>query len=407
MYESFYGLKEKPFNLLPDPEYLFMSQGHENTYTHLEYAILENKGFVVITGEIGSGKTTLINFLLERIGEDINIGLINNTYVRPTQLIKMICKEYELEVEGMDKTEMIDVFHGFLLKQFAERRRVVLIIDEAQNLSSETMEEIRMLSNLESEKHHLLQMILVGQPELKHKLQRRELSQFAQRVTVSCHLNSLNKEEVDNYIRHRLHVAGAVGTDNSGMRNPDIFNHEAIAAIADYSHGIPRIINIICDTALVYGYADELKVIDEKAIEHVIRAREAGGIFSGIQQEEKEGKSSLPLEDAGFGPLENRLEEMERRIRLMEDVVGGMVQRVDYLVKKKNDRDTTVLELFKMLKTNMESRFSLLRQVDRLKKNQKTNPKEIPQERNSSIVHPRLHFKKRDRLKGLKVGEDN
>jgi len=394
MYESFYGLKEKPFNLLPDPEYLFMSQGHENTYTHLEYAIAENKGFVVITGEIGSGKTTLINFLLERIGEDINIGLINNTYVRPTQLIKMICKEYELEVEGMDKSEMIDLFHGFLLRQFAERKRAVLIIDEAQNLSPETMEEIRMLSNLEAEKHHLLQMILVGQPELKHKLQRKELRQFAQRVTVSCHLNGLNKEEVDKYIRHRLKVAGAENADIFGAKNPDIYDTGAIAAIASYTRGIPRIINILCDTALVYGYADELKVIDEKAIEHVIRAREAGGIFSDIPQDEKGETSPAPVEDLISGSLENRLGEMERRLRLIEDVVGGMGQRVDHLVQKKNERDTIVLELFKMLKKNMESRFHALRQVDRLKKDKNTNSNEIPREPNRAVVHPRLHFKK-------------
>jgi general secretion pathway protein A len=390
MYESFYGLKEKPFNLLPDPEYLFMSQGHENTYTHLEYAIAENKGFVVITGEIGSGKTTLLNFLLERIGEDINIGLINNTYVRPTQLIKMICKEYELEVEGMDKTEMVDLFHGFLLRQFAERKRVVLIIDEAQNLTPEAMEEIRMLSNLEAEKHHLLQMILVGQPELKHKLQRKELRQFAQRVTVSCHLNGLNKKEVDKYIRHRLKVAGAEGID--------IFNAGAIAAIASYSHGIPRVINILCDTALVYGYADELKAIDKKAIEHVIRAREAGGIFSGITQDEKGEPSSSPMEDVISGSLENRLGEMERRIRLMEDVVGGMGQRVDNLVQKKNERDTIVLELFKMLKKSMESRFNALRQVDHLIKNRNNDSKELSRERNRAVVHPRLHFKKEEKV---------
>ena len=232
MYESFYGLKEKPFNLLPDPEYLFMSQGHENVYTHLEYAIGENKGFVVITGEIGSGKTTLINFLLNRIGQNIHVGLISNTYVSPTQLVKMICREFELEVEGMDKAEMIELFHGFLLRQYAENSRVLLIIDEAQNLSAETMEEIRMLSNLEAEKHHLLQMILVGQPELKHKLQRKELRQFAQRVTVSCHLNGLNKEEVDKYIRHRLKVAGAEDADIFGAKNPDIFVSGAITAIA-------------------------------------------------------------------------------------------------------------------------------------------------------------------------------
>jgi general secretion pathway protein A len=389
MYESFYGLKEKPFNLLPDPEYLFMSQGHENVYTHLEYAIAENKGFVVITGEIGSGKTTLINFLLNRIGQNIHVGLISNTYVRPTQLVKMICKEFELEVEGMDKAEMIELFHGFLLRQYAEKSRVLLIIDEAQNLMPESMEEIRMLSNLEAEKHHLIQMTLVGQPELKYKLQRKELRQFAQRVTVSCHLDGLNGGEVDKYIRYRLKVAGAEGID--------IFDTGAIADIASYSLGIPRIINILCDTALVYGYADELKVIDKKAIEHVIKAREAGGIFSGIPQDEKGETSSAPMEDVISGSLGSRLGEIERRIRRIEDVVGGMGQRVDNLVQKKNERDTIVLDLFKMLKKSMESRFNALRQVDRLIKNRNTNSKDRSREQNRAVVHPRLHFKKEEK----------
>jgi general secretion pathway protein A len=366
-----------------------MSQGHENVYTHLEYAIAENKGFVVITGEIGSGKTTLINFLLNRIGQNIHVGLISNTYVRPTQLVKMICKEFELEVEGMDKAEMIDLFHGFLLRQYAEKSRVLLIIDEAQNLMPESMEEIRMLSNLEAEKHHLIQMVLVGQPELKYKLQRKELRQFAQRVTVSCHLDGLNGGEVDKYIRYRLKVAGAEGID--------FFDTGAIAAIASYSLGIPRIINILCDTALVYGYADELKVIDKKAIEHVIKAREAGGIFSGTLQDEKGEPSSAPMEDVISGSLENRLGEMERRIRMIEDVVGGMGQRVDNLVQKKNERDTIVLELFKMLKKSMESRFNFLRQLDRLKKDRNTNSKDRSREQNRAVVHPRLHFKKEEK----------
>ena len=213
-------------------------------------------------------------------------------------------------------------------------------------------------------------------------------------MTVSCHLNGLNKEEVDKYIRHRLKVAGAEDADMFGAKNPDIFNTGAITVIASYSRGIPRIINILCDTALVYGYADELKVIDEKAIEHVIRAREAGGIFSGIPQDEKGEPSSAPTEDLISGSLENRLGEMERRIRLMEDVVGGMGQRVDNLVQKKNERDTIVLELFKMLKKSMESRFNVLRQLDQLKKKRNTNTKDIPRERNRTVVRPRLHFKK-------------
>jgi general secretion pathway protein A len=192
-------------------------------------------------------------------------------------------------------------------------------------------------------------------------------------------------------------VAGAEDADIFGAKNPDIFDSGAITAIASYSRGIPRIINILCDTALVYGYADELKAIDEKAIEHVIRAREAGGIFSTIPQDKKEEPSSAPMEYVISGSLETRLGELERRIRLMEDLMGGLGQRVDNLFQKKNERDTIVLDLFKMLKKSMESRFNALRQVDRLKKNGKTRLNEITRERNRAVVHPRLHFKKEEK----------
>ncbi len=208
MYESFYGFKEKPFDLHPDPDYLYMSRVHENTYVHLEYAIIENKGFVVVTGEIGAGKTTLINYLLNKIGEDIQVGLINNTNIRPAEFLKMICQEFELDPKTDDKAELIDIFSGYLIDQFAAGERVVLIIDEAQNLTNDTMEEIRMLSNIETEKHHLIQIILVGQPELKFKLQQSNLKQLAQRVTVHCHLKGLEKDEVKEYINHRLEIGG-------------------------------------------------------------------------------------------------------------------------------------------------------------------------------------------------------
>ncbi|MCK5204291.1 MAG: AAA family ATPase, partial [Desulfobacterales bacterium] len=261
MYESFYGFKEKPFDLHPDPDYLYMSRVHENTYVHLEYAIIENKGFVVVTGEIGAGKTTLINYLLNKIGEDIHVGLINNTNIRPAEFLKMICQEFELDPKTDDKAELIDIFSGYLIDQFAAGERVVLIIDEAQNLTNDTMEEIRMLSNIETEKHHLIQIILVGQPELKFKLQQSNLKQLAQRVTVHCHLKGLEKDEVKEYINHRLEIGG-------GNRF-DIFHKETIDQIAAYSRGIPRLINILCDSALVYGFADELESISIPILDNV------------------------------------------------------------------------------------------------------------------------------------------
>lgn len=370
MYESFYGLKEKPFQILPDPDYLFMSKGHENAYVHLEYAVFENKGFVVITGEIGSGKTTLINLLLNKIQQDIQVALINNTCIQPSQLLKMICQEFELQVGGMDDAEMRSAFYSFLLEEFARNRRVTLIIDEAQNLAPQTLEQLRLLSNLEAEKHHLLQMVLVGQPELKYKLQRHELEQFVQRITVHCHLDALNPEEVDDYIRFRLKVAGA--------EKHDLFEQKAVEAISNYSRGIPRLINILCDTALVYGFADGLKIIDEKVIENVVKAREAGGIFKKLSGDKPAGDAlnnveSVEVEATGFDQFQNRSELMGQRFCLLENRINFMEQRITDLTDGKESRDAIVLELMKMVKQSMESRGNLLLKFIRLKHNMELN----------------------------------
>jgi general secretion pathway protein A len=359
MYESYYGLKEKPFKILPDPGYLYMSQGHENAYTHLEYAIAENKGFVVITGEIGSGKTTLINYLLGKIQEDIKVGVVNNTYVSPTQFLRMVCQEFDLEEENLDKSGMLHLLQGFLIRQFADRKRVVLIIDEAQNLTTKTMEEVRMLSNLEDEKNHLIQMILVGQPELKNKLKRRDLVQFAQRVTVHCHLNGLNDSEVKEYILYRLKVAG--------LNRMDLFTDEAIGIISQYSKGIPRIINILCDTALVYGYADNLQIIEKETVENVIQERESTGVFSGISEENLEG---LDLSDPNVIPvpssLQSQFDTVVNRLEGLENRLNYIEKQIDNIKNYRDERDVIVVDLFKMLKENMENRLKTLLEFVRL-----------------------------------------
>jgi len=346
MYESFYGLKEKPFNLLPDPEYLFMSLGHENAYTHLEYAITENKGFVVITGEIGSGKTTLINLLLKKVPHKIQVGLINNPNINPKQFLKTLCLEFELDPRRLSKTEMLDLFNDFLLQQFADGNQVLLIIDEAQNLPERTIEEIRMLSNLETEKHHLIQIMLVGQPELKYKLQGRGLAQFVQRVTVHCHLEGLREDEVDCYIRHRLTIAGAA--------DPAIFSHEAVKAVFQYSRGIPRLINTLCDTALVYGFADDLKVIDKNVIDQVVETREIGGIS--LQAEEAADTEPGPANAQSYGEMSRRLKALEKRISGLEIALAHVEQQTGLLVSSGNEKDRVILELTRMLRQNFESR---------------------------------------------------
>jgi general secretion pathway protein A len=357
MYEKFYGFKEKPFDLHPDPDYLYMSRVHENTYTHLEYAILENKGFVVVTGEIGSGKTTLINYLLNKIANDLQVGLVNNTNIQPAEFLKMVCKEFECDSKTNDKAELIDIFSEYLIDQFAAGERVVLIIDEAQNLTNDTMEEIRMLSNIETEKHHLIQIILVGQPELKFKLQQGNLKQFAQRVTVHCHLKGLEKDEVAQYINHRLEVGGS--------QRMDLFDKETTEAIAVYSRGIPRLINVLCDSSLVYGFADELQTISKDVLENVYEELKSLGTFTDYDAKPSANPPSPKPLAATPLASDPRIEILEGKIQLLGDQFNSLKEKLDSLGDKRNKRDDIVIELFRMLKDNMDSRMQLLSLLDR------------------------------------------
>ena len=376
MYEAFYGLKEKAFNLNPDPEYFYMSREHENAYVHLEYAIRESKGFAVITGEIGSGKTTLINYLLYKLKLDINIGLITNTNIPASQFLKAICREFEIDVDVREKVDIMEIFQDFLLERYAQNERVLLIIDEAQNISPEAMEEIRMLSNLEAEKSHLIQIILIGQPELKRKLQRNDLKQFAQRVSSHYHINGLSKVEVNNYIRYRLKVGEA--------KNPDIFQKDAIELIYKHSLGIPRIINVICDTALVYGYADGQKTIDKDIIDNVIKERDESGIFSGLDLDSaRTSKNGLP-EEKGFDISNTELQFMGKRIDTLDAKIEGLQEEISNLKNLKNERDTIIIELFKMLENGIKSRFKLLAVISQ--KNDGKNPKQQKNKKDSQGI---------------------
>jgi len=230
----------------------------------------------------------------------------------------MICQEFDLEINHDEKTVLLTRFYNYLLESYSKRERVILIIDEAQNLPEKSLEEIRMLSNLESEKDHLIQMILVGQPQLKEKLRRKSLEQFVQRVTVYCHLNALDRAQVDHYIRHRLSVAGA--------QNPDIFNPEARDAIFKHSLGIPRLINILCDSALVYGYADDVKMIGHELIDTVAQARNLG--------ERGDSQDSLPeeeekiIEAATSDSLALLRQELEGRFKMLEEKIASQEDRI-------------------------------------------------------------------------------
>jgi putative secretion ATPase (PEP-CTERM system associated) len=261
MYEEFYKLIENPFQIVPNPAYLYMSDKHKNALTYLEYGLTESVGFVLLTGEIGSGKTTLIRYLLNQIKSDMQVAVVFNTNVNSEQLLALILQEFKLEAQPGNKAKNLETLNQFLLEKYSSRKRALLIIDEAQNLSNEALEEVRMLSNVQSDEQTLLQILLVGQPDLRARLKAPSLVQFSQRIAVRYHLRALTREETENYILFRLQKAGS----KSG-----IFTPRAVDRIYQASAGIPRTINLLCDSALIYGFAEELMTIDAPVIETVI-----------------------------------------------------------------------------------------------------------------------------------------
>jgi general secretion pathway protein A len=267
MYESFYGFKKPPFAAIPDPGLLFLSPAHQRALSMLEYAILSRAGFCVITGEVGAGKTTLVRRLLQKIGEDLEVGLVSNTTCSSfEELLQWILLAFDLDYKGKEKVELYDDFVNFLLERYGKGRPVTLIIDEAQNLAPELLEQLRMLSNLNTEKGQLLQTILIGQPNLWDVLKRPELEQFAQRVSYDYFLGPLDSVDLTGqYIRHRL--AGAGG-------EPTIFQPDTYELIWRATGGVPRLINLVCDAALVYGYAEQVDSIEPRIIEEVLKDKE-------------------------------------------------------------------------------------------------------------------------------------
>ncbi len=349
MYEEFYALQEKPFDLLPDADFFYLSSGHDNAYTHLKYAIQENKGFVVISGEIGCGKTTLINYLLRQLPKDLLVGVISHTDVNPELFFKLICRKFELNHEGLDKGEMISVFQDFMIASRLENKRVTLIIDEAQNLPDKTIEEIRMLSNLEAEKEHLVQIILVGQPELRQKLRQPHLKQFLQRVTVHYHLDKLSQDEVKEYIRHRLHIAGC-------PVYATLFSDEATAKIWKTSRGIPRIINYTCDMALVHGYADGLTTIDENIIDAVIKSRDESTLFNNYQDREISIPSATPIPEPQPSLTAPDVSNLIHRISVQEEMLHSINTQLKEQFENLKARDKLTLEIFLALQDSLQSR---------------------------------------------------
>jgi general secretion pathway protein A len=269
MYEEFYGLREKPFSILPDPDLIYWAQTHRLAFAMLEFGIRNSAGFTVITGEIGSGKTTLIRYLLSRLGRDVVVGLISNTPKGADGLLAWVMMALNQPFEG-SYPSLFRNFQQFLYAQHRKGTRVILIVDEAQNLGLETLEELRMLSNINADKDQFLQIILVGQPQLKDMLRTPQLVQFAQRVSSDFHLRPLNADEVIQYIDYRLRAVGA---------KERLFSKQACVRIAAASRGIPRTINILCDTALVYGFASSAPLITPDIVDSVIDNKDRFGVL--------------------------------------------------------------------------------------------------------------------------------
>ena len=347
MYTEFFGFDEKPFNLTPDPHFLYLSTVHKRALAYLTYGLDDRKGFITITGEIGAGKTTIIRTLIKQLDEKTTVARVVNTKVSSIQLLKMVVRDFDIACDKEEKEDFLETLNQFLLSEYASGRTCVLIVDEAQNLHPSTLEEIRLLSNLETEKDKLLQIILVGQPELRDILALPELKQLRQRITVGYHITPLNQNEIREYIRHRIKVAGA--------SNPDILSTEAMDYIYHPSGGIPRLINIICDACLVTAFVENCHLIDEDMVKGVIS--ELDLVDFGSQEEENKTKS--------FSHIPALSSDVDQATQL--DEISRKVSELYELQRSNKNRQLRILEdeqkLFE-IKKDMELKLKKIEEME-------------------------------------------
>lgn len=323
MYEGFFNLHKKPFELIPDPDFIYLSRSHKKAITYLDYGIRERVGFILLTGEVGAGKTTIIRDLLKNNYERVVLAKIFNTRVNSEQLLAMINDDFGLSVIGKDKITLIRDLNDFLLEHYAAGNYPMLIIDEAQNLASELLEEVRMLSNLESAHGKLLQIVLVGQPELRDTLAAPELLQLRQRISINCHLKALSLEETHEYILHRLTVAG----------NRDALDFPAgtLELIYQFSRGIPRLVNIICDFLMLSAFAEETDVASLEMARDVLGDLDFEQHFWG---DRKTGSRSPQVADAaapesGAEGLSAVLNEVSATLSLLREDFNSHAAKTD------------------------------------------------------------------------------
>ncbi|HUE44437.1 MAG TPA: AAA family ATPase [Candidatus Sulfotelmatobacter sp.] len=264
MYKGFFGLKENPFNVNPDPRYLYFTKEIEEAFSGLKYGVQNRKGFITLTGEVGTGKTTLVNRLLDWLHEErVRTAFLFNSRMNSSQLFDFILAEFGIPCESRSKSQLLMKLNGWLLDRFRAGETTVLIVDEAQNLTYPVLEEIRLLTNLETSTEKLLQIVLSGQPELEEKLKLPQLRQLRQRIMLRCKTSALSKEQTNEYIVERLRIAGANGAP--------IFSPEAVAIVHKYSVGIPRVINLLCEHSLINAYVEQQRPISANIVDEVAK----------------------------------------------------------------------------------------------------------------------------------------
>jgi general secretion pathway protein A len=328
MYRKFFGLHTKPFELVPDPRFLFSSRSHHQALSYLEYGLQERAGFILLTGEVGSGKTTLIRNLIGQLDADTCRSLVFNTRVSPEQLLALINDDFGLDTAGKDKVALLRDLNDFLIAQHGARRRPIVIVDEAQNLNPEVLEEIRLLSNLETNQAKLLQIILIGQPELRVIINQPGLRQLRQRISITCHIDPLTREETESYVLHRLELAG----NREAVR----FHDGTFDFIYGFSKGLPRMINIFCDFLLLAAFVEDTAELTMELVEEVAGDFSAGTELPAVEKlpvaMDAEQIADLPARIAGLEAVMRRLESaqagqetMLERLAMYENILKVLI----------------------------------------------------------------------------------
>ena len=360
MYEAFYGLSNKPFQLNPDPSFYFDSKQHRRAKAYLEYGVMRNEGFIVITGEVGAGKTTILRGLLDSLNRsDVVVGQLVTTQLDAEDTLRMVGAAFGFQVKGVTKSELLITLEAFLIGQASQGKRCLLVVDEAQNLSPRAVEELRMLSNYQLGTQALLQSFLVGQPEFREILQRPEMEQFRQRVAATCHIGPLDLEDTQHYIEHRLKCAGSTG-------QPE-FEPEAFQAIFNASQGIPRRINAVCDRLLLLGYLNNKALLTVADVDEVVKefAREGGASASMPTAPTAAPGGPLPVEQVGALGVDLQT----AKLAISAETADGMARQLDTMATQAHGDRLQRLErsLLRLERINLETLSLLQRLVGALK----------------------------------------